>query len=47
VPFAAAEVKEAEILLFLPERVSIDPKGQLGIRVAELRRDPADTLPGS
>ncbi len=44
VPSGAAKVEEAEVRLFFPEGVSVDAKGQLGVRVAQLRRDPAHAL---
>ena len=44
-PFGAAEVEKAEIGFLFPERVRVDAQGQFRVRMTELRRDPANTLP--
>ncbi len=44
-PSGAAKVEEAEIGFLFPECVRIDTKGQFGVRVPELRRNPANALP--
>ena len=43
-PFSAAKVQEAQIALLLAHRVSVDPKSQRRVAMAELPRDPANTL---
>ncbi len=45
-PFGAAKVEETEVGFLLTQRVGVYPKRQLGVCVAELVRDPPDTLAG-
>ena len=46
VPFGAAEIEERQVLFRFSQGVRVDPEGEGGVGVAQLRGDPTDALPG-